>query len=133
MYRILVVDDNFVNRKLLLELLKEDAHCDVAVDGREALDAYYLSFSEQTPYDMILLDIAMPDVGGIEVLRTIRDDERDRGVAEADRLPIIIVTIFDEFYSKAYEAGCILCFLKPLDINVLKEKILSNLSSPKTE
>lgn len=129
MWRILVVDDNFVNRKLLTELLKDDARCDIAVDGREALDAYRLSLSEQTPYDMVLLDIAMPDVGGLEVLRTIRDDERAREIPEDKQVPIIIVTIFDEFYGKAYEAGCTDYILKPLDVNALKEKIISHLSS----
>ena len=129
MWRILVVDDNFVNRKLLTELLKDDARCDIAVDGREALDAYRLSLSEQTQYDMVLLDIAMPDVGGLEVLRTIRDDERAREIPEDKQVPIIIVTIFDEFYGKAYEAGCTDYILKPLDVNALKEKIISHLSS----
>ena len=51
MHRILIVDDNFENRQLLAEILREIAECDFAATGKEAIDAYNLSLQKSDPYE----------------------------------------------------------------------------------
>ncbi|HEV2202384.1 MAG TPA: ATP-binding protein [Bryobacteraceae bacterium] len=71
--RILLVEDNVVNQKVVLAVLrKKKYHIEVAGDGREALDM--LQASE--PYDLLLMDIQMPVLDGLETTRLIRKDPR---------------------------------------------------------
>ena len=64
--RILIAEDDFASRKLLLKFMSEYGECDVTVDGMEAIDAYLMSLEEKEPYDLICLDVMMPVISGIE-------------------------------------------------------------------
>ena len=123
MWRILVVDDNFINRKLLLEILRDKANCDIAAGGQEAIEAYDLSLQEDNPYDAILLDISMPEVSGLDVLRDIRGKEAGRGIELGRGVPIIMVTAFKEPFMESFNLGCDDYLLKPVDVAKLLEKL----------
>lgn len=108
---ILVVDDSEVNRLLLRRRLEAAGHrVTVANDGREALAKI-----EAEPFDLVLLDVMMPEVGGLEVLETVR---RTRTVAE---LPIIMATANDEVADivKAFSLGANDYVTKPFDFAVV--------------
>lgn len=62
--RILIVEDDFIGRKVLQRLLLEYGECDVAVDGVEAVKAFDLAWSAGMPYDVLFLDIMMPNMSG---------------------------------------------------------------------
>ena len=64
--RILIAEDDFASRKLLLKFMSEYGECDVTVDGMEAIDAYLMSLEEKEPYDLICLDAGHGWVSGIE-------------------------------------------------------------------
>lgn len=74
--RILIAEDDMISRKFLLKFLSQYGECDVVVDGMEALDAYLISIKEKEPYELICLDIMMPKVDGVKVLKAIRDFEK---------------------------------------------------------
>ncbi|ADI83749.1 response regulator [Geobacter sulfurreducens] len=81
---ILIVDDNFMNRRLVAAMLNGTLYRLVEKDsGREGLD-YALNHREEL--DLVLLDIGMPDISGTEVCRSIREHET------RDRLPVIAYT-----------------------------------------
>jgi CheY-like chemotaxis protein len=81
---VLVAEDNVVNQRLVLYLLEKQGHqVRIASSGREALGAW-----EEAPFDLLLLDIQMPDLEGYEIARTIRNRERQQG----GHLPIIALT-----------------------------------------
>jgi two-component system, chemotaxis family, chemotaxis protein CheY len=123
MWKILVVDDNFVNRKLLVEILKTKAQCDVAANGKEAMEAYTIALQEKAPYDVILLDIAMPEMNGLEVLHQIRKREGEGGVLLGVGVPIIMITAYKDPCFEAFRKGCDDYMLKPIDGSKLLQKI----------
>lgn len=123
MHKILVVDDNFENRQLLAEILREIAVCDFAASGKEAIEAYNLSLKKNETYSLILLDIELPEVNGLEILKKIRESEESAGIALGDGIPIIIVTAYEKRFIEAYEKGCDDYVLKPIDTNILMTKI----------
>ena len=129
MWKILVVDDNFANRQLLIELLADQAKCDVAANGNEAIDAYNVSIEHKQPYDLILLDIAMPEVNGLEFLKMVRDGEKRAGILLAEGIPIIMVTAFKEPFMDAFNKGCDDYVMKPIDPDDLIQKIEKKLAA----
>ena len=131
MWKILVVDDIALNSELLVETLADLAQCDVRDNGTGALEAFHQSVEKQTPYDLILLDIAMPDMSGIEVLKRIRTDEEARGVRLGQGVPIVMVTAYKEPFMDAFNGGCDDYVLKPVDTDKLIAKIQEKLSVKK--
>lgn len=123
MWKVLVVDDEFVNRKLILEILKERAECDQAINGAEALTAYKGAIKARRPYDVILLDIAMPDIDGLTVLQKIRIMERKAGISFGAGVPIIMITAYKEPFLDAFHKGCDDYILKPINADDLIAKI----------
>jgi CheY-like chemotaxis protein len=82
--RVLLAEDNLVNRQLVVRLLEKRGHSvDTAANGREACEA----FRRQT-YDVILMDVQMPEMTGLEATLAIRNAEK----GAARHVPIIAMT-----------------------------------------
>lgn len=121
--RILIVEDDMVSRRFLGKFLARYGECDIVVDGMEALDAYLIAIKEEDPYDLICLDIMMPKVDGVKVLKAIRDFEIQRGILPEDKVKIIIITALadTEFVNTAFDIGCEAYAAKPVDTDKLVE------------
>ncbi|MBF0213525.1 MAG: response regulator [Magnetococcales bacterium] len=89
---ILIVDDNPINRKMLLEYLARYGHCDIASNGVDAVDQFEAEFTTGNPYDLVLLDLMMPRMNGQNALRKIRAIERQYSVPAREQAVVIIVT-----------------------------------------
>lgn len=90
--RFLVVDDDFHTRVLIQRLLHPYGFADVATDGEEAVEAFRHALKAGEPYDLITLDILMPNIDGQEALREIREIEKEMGVPEDKAVKIIVVS-----------------------------------------
>ncbi len=121
--RILIAEDDFIGRKLLQKFLSQYGECDIAVNGMEAIDAYLAANKQGVPYQLICLDIMMPVMDGLKVLKAIRDIERQKGVQEKDRVKIIITTALNDrkTVSESYDSGCEAYAWKPLDLEKFRE------------
>jgi sigma-B regulation protein RsbU (phosphoserine phosphatase) len=118
--RLLVVDDNENNRDILSRRLARRGHTvDVAENGEKALDIL-----ERESFDLILLDIMMPGIDGIEVLKRVRKKY------SAGDLPVIMATAKDESEDvvKALEIGANDYVTKPLDFPVVLARVRTQLS-----
>lgn len=121
MKRILIAEDDMVSRKFLSKYLSRYGDCDLVVDGLEAINAYLLAWQDGLPYDLICLDVMMPKIDGIRVLKTIRDLERQNGVSETKKSKIIMTTVLGEteIVQSAFDYGCNAYASKPIDIKKL--------------
>jgi len=126
---ILIVDDDFVNRTLMQECLKLYGDCHLAANGAEALIAVDGMLDRKTPYTLICLDIMMPGIDGHEVLRKIRQLERQRGIGGSDAVKIVMTSALDDGKNimQSLVRGSSDGYLtKPIDISKMK-KVLTEL------
>ncbi len=123
--RILIVEDDMVSRKFLFKLLSKYGECDLVVDGLEAIDAFMMAIKDGMPYDLICLDIMMPKVDGVKVLKVMRDLENQKGIKAEGRAKVIMTTALAEtqFVQKAFEIGCDAYAAKPIDTEKMLEVI----------
>lgn len=118
--QILVVDDNEMNRDMLSRRLgRRGFDVATAADGQEALEAL-----DQQPFDLVLLDIMMPGIDGMEVLRRVRETR------SASELPIIMATAKTESEDvvEALKLGANDYVTKPLDFPVVLARVSTQLS-----
>ncbi|WP_319582191.1 response regulator [uncultured Pseudodesulfovibrio sp.] len=92
--RALIVEDEFLSRKVLRSFLMTLFEVDIVVNGREAVEAFKMGHDENRPYDLILMDIMMPEVDGIEALQKIRDLETTHNYRP--RVKVIMTTALDD-------------------------------------
>lgn len=113
--KILVVDDERFNIKVLSDLLKSEYKVMAAINGQQALKAA----STEKPPDLIILDVMMPEMDGYEVCRTLKADETTRDI------PVIFVSGMEHEADrvKAFEEGAVAFFTKPISPDALKESL----------
>jgi two-component system, chemotaxis family, chemotaxis protein CheY len=123
--RVLIVDDIVDNRRLLRDILKKHGECEMASGGKEAVEIFSMDFEDGNPFDLVLLDIMMPDVDGQEALRLMRQFEQDNGVKPEDATPIIMVTAVDAKVEveEAMAGGCTDYINKPISTGKLMIKL----------
>jgi two-component system chemotaxis response regulator CheY len=114
--KTLIVEDDFTSRLLLQELLKSYGPSHVAVDGKEAVEAVRSALEQDDSYDLICLDIMMPEMDGQEALRQIRDCEKTAGVSLDKPAKIIMTTALGDVknVSQAYSSLCDGYLTKPI-------------------
>jgi two-component system chemotaxis response regulator CheY len=92
MLRCLVVDDDELGRELLALYLEGVASCDMAENGVQAVDMFRVAFEDGSPYDLILLDIVMPEMDGHTAAMEIRQIEKEWGVSIHGGVTIIVLS-----------------------------------------
>jgi two-component system response regulator len=121
---ILLVEDNALDAELTMRALKKGKLANKVKwvkDGQQALDYLFrqgdYTQREDTTPRLVLLDLKMPRVGGIEVLRAIKADERTR------RIPVVVMTSSQEEQDVAetYNLGVNSYVVKPVDFNALAD------------
>jgi CheY-like chemotaxis protein len=119
-YKILLVEDNELNTEIATEILKGvGADVTVAQNGRIAVDI--CAKSEESYFDLILMDIMMPEMDGLAATRAIRSLKR----ADMQKIPMIAMTanVFAEDRKAAMEAGMNGYVTKPIDVAALIREI----------
>jgi two-component system, chemotaxis family, chemotaxis protein CheY len=117
--RFLITEDDFASRRLLQKYLSDYGDCDIAIDGNEAVNAFRWSLEENEPYDLICLDIMMPNMDGHEALKEIRKIENEYGIGGFNRVKIIMTTALDDSSDiiNSFREGCEAYLIKPIEKN----------------
>jgi len=113
---VLAVDDDMINLKLLKSMLMKSGKVKEVIDAKNGSDAIGV-LKSRNDIDLILLDIIMPVMGGIEMLKVVRADDNLR------QLPIIVLTTDETKKSEALEFGANGFLMKPIRNNDLLQKI----------
>jgi adenylate cyclase len=117
---VLVVDDDPVNRGLLSRFLEQDGYrVDTAADGDQALERL-----RADPFDLVLLDVVMPNMDGYEVLTQMQQDDVLR------HLPVVMITALDDVESavRCIESGADDYLPKPFDPVLLRARLRAGLA-----
>lgn len=117
--RLLVVDDNEMNRDMLSRRLQKQGHdVSTAVDGRSALEMV-----RSDPFDLVLLDIMMPEMDGFQVLETLKSDQALR------HIPVVMISASEETASvvRCIELGAEDYLPKPFNPVILKARVDASL------
>lgn len=126
--RFLVVDDDFHARSLIQRLLHPYGFTEIAADGEEAVEAFRLAHKQGEPYDLITMDILMPNINGQEALREIREIEKEMGVPEGRAVKVIMVSGLDdakEVHDAFFLGSATSYIVKPIHNQTLFEEICS--------
>ena len=123
--KILIVEDDFVSRRLLQNMLEPYGKVDIAVNGIEALEAFKLALDEQSSYDLICIDILMPEMNGQELLRAIKHHEEMLEIYGLDGVKVIMTTSIGDFgnIKSAFIEQCDAYMVKPIDRERLAGKL----------
>lgn len=121
--KILIAEDDVVSRKLMWKILSDFGECDLVINGLEAIDAFLLALKDQEHYDLICLDIMMPKVDGVKVLKTIRDIEKQNQIKNPVKIIMTTALGETEVVDDAFIKGANAYATKPLDIEKLMEVI----------
>ena len=116
---ILAIDDSPLDLDILREILKTDYRFQAATSAESAMEI----IASDRPPDLVLLDILMPEVDGIELCRMIKTS------APANRIPVIFVTAKDAVEDEAlgFEAGGVDYIVKPVNPHLLKARVRTHL------
>lgn len=118
-FKVLVVDDDYINRKLLVNILKKklyEVEVFESVDGEDAL----LKLHQHTDIELVLLDIEMPKLNGIEFLARYVDDDT------IPKIPIIAISSNETREKESLIRGANAFLLKPISEERLMEALQEN-------
>jgi two-component system, chemotaxis family, chemotaxis protein CheY len=125
--KALIAEDDLTSRLLLSELLAPYGTCHTVVNGKEAVQAFLMARASEKPYDLICLDIMMPEMDGQDALKNIREIEDTIGSKAGKNAKVIMVTALDDMANvfQAYKQFCDDYLVKPIN----KEDLIRCLSS----
>lgn len=125
--KCLVVDDDFDSRRLLQKILHPYAYVDVATDGEEGVEAFRQALKENDPYNLITLDLVMPNVDGQQALREIREIEKEMNISEKDSVRIIVISGLDdnqEVHDAFFLGNATSYIVKPIRRQALLDEVM---------
>lgn len=119
---ILVVDDEMVSRIKMETLMQTFGKCSAAENGQQAIECYQSALNEGAAYEVVMLDIDMPDMQGTEVLKKIREMEHQG----PHRAAVLMVTAQSgqEQVVSCIQGGCDDYIAKPFNISIIRNKLL---------
>jgi two-component system, chemotaxis family, chemotaxis protein CheY len=123
--KILVVDDEMVSREKMKMIMSHFGQCEAVENGAQAMEAFAKAWESWTPYDLISLDVQMPQMDGIEVLGKIRGLELLKGVSENHRAKVVMVTARSDKGTivSCIQGGCNEYVVKPFDKATVAKKL----------
>jgi two-component system chemotaxis response regulator CheY len=123
--RILIVEDDRTSRVVMSGMLKPYGECSIAVNGKEAVRIFTETLEQGKRFDLVCLDIMMPEMDGQEALKQIREVESQNGIFGLDGVKIMMTTALADSSSllTAFREQCESYIVKP----ITKKKLLEQL------
>lgn len=114
--KILVVEDDFVSREIMKEIIEKNVY--FANSGKEGYDVFIKNYSK-TPFELIFLDVMMPEMNGLMLLKKIRAYETNF------KTKIIMISALDDIKTikEAKKIGCDDYIIKPIELDEIRKII----------
>ena len=125
--RVLIVEDDFTSRLLLQTFLSRYGECHIAVNGKEAVEAFRAALEQGQIYDLICMDIMMPEMDGREAVRHVRGIEEAHGIFSNAGAKIIMTTAVTDLKEviRCFQELCDCYLVKPIDLTQLLSQLKS--------
>jgi len=125
--KTLIVEDDFTSRLVLQRFLSRYGECHIAVNGKEAVDAFGRALDEGQKYDLVCMDIMMPEMNGREAVRQVRAMEQARGILSTGGVKIIMTTAVNDIkeVARCFEELCDAYLVKPIRLAELLNQVKS--------
>ena len=123
--KILVVDDEMVSRTKLTLIMENFGECEAVDNGKDALTLFHKAHQMSKPYGLIMLDIDMPQMDGMQVLSEMIAAQIKLGISKSQKARILMVTSFTDKdrVLGCIQSGCDDYIAKPFDINTIGKKL----------
>ncbi len=123
--RILIVEDDPTSQMLLEDILSDYGECVIAQDGQQAMYEFTMAYASDKVFDLILMDIMMPNMDGKEAVKQMRSFESEFGINSADEARIIMITALSDPKNvfESYRGGATAYITKPVKESVLVKQI----------
>ncbi|MBF0328632.1 MAG: response regulator [Nitrospirae bacterium] len=125
--RILIVDDDLVARTVLEGIMSKYGECVLSVEGKESVELFETALKENNPYHLILMDIMMPVMNGIDAMKEIRKIEDEKNISEDKKTKVIMVTALADpqiVIESYYRGGADSYIVKPIHKKQLLDEVL---------
>lgn len=125
--RILIVEDEQSSRKFIKHVMTSYGECDAVEDGAAALQAFTEALERGNRYDLICLDIMMPEMDGQDALKEIRVIEKEFGVTPQLETKVMMTTALGDpanVMEAYYKGGASIYLTKPLDVEKIREAMI---------
>lgn len=124
--RSLIVDDEYISRRVLQEIVRPYGDFEAVASGEEALMAFTLSQDEGRPFELVLLDIEMSGMDGHETLRRLREVEAKRGIIGRRGAKVVMTTVRKDPDSvfAAFRDQCEAYLIKPVTREALEAHLV---------
>lgn len=123
--KILIVDDEMVSRRKMEIIMREYGDCESVENGNSAIRAFAEAIETGILFDLITLDISLPDMNGTNVLNVIRELEKGNAIAEDNRVKVLMVTAHgdQDIVMTSIAAGCDDYIIKPFTVDTITQKL----------
>jgi len=126
--KTLIADDELVSRKKMQQIMEAFGECEAVETGTAAVAAFEASLEKGTPFDLITLDIMMPDMDGLRTLLKIRDVEKKHALQTGSELEEVKIMMVTSHSKKEMVLGCAKAgsnnyVVKPFDKKIITQKI----------
>ena len=122
----LIVEDDPASSRVLEHMISRYGTFDVVENGTKALDMFRLAQESNNPYDLILMDIMMPETNGLTAVLAIRELETHMNISQTQRVKVIMTTALDDprtVMKSLYESDANSYLVKPIRIQKLEDEL----------